>query len=270
MSKIERVMKSSTILRARKLQGMLYRRICRVLPVQVNIIGKMDVFLDSKYAISHFAEIFASRTYYPALELFRRPPHSVLDLGAHEGFFTLMVESHMRQRFPSATVHYELYEANPHLIKKTERNIRLVGLDDRTNIYNGAIGKKAGTVEFSICENLGFSGVAPINRVVKTIRTSYLDVEASLLKRNLRTPELIKIDVEGSEIDFFENYPEFLRNSCVIAVEFHRHAATYEKWRELVRAAGLTLHETTAETGLTVNEVLVNEENLRRHNAEFR
>jgi FkbM family methyltransferase len=260
-------MKTSTLIRTRKFQGKVYRRICRVLPVQVNIIGKMDIFLDSKYAISHFAEIFASRTYYPALELLKHPPRCVLDLGAHEGFFTLMVESHMRQRFPSARVQYELYEANPKLIKKAKRNIRMAGLEECTNIHNGAIGKRSGTIEFNICENLGFSSITPINGVVKTIKTEYLDVEANLLKSGQPTPELIKIDVEGSEIDFFENYPELLRSSCVIAVEFHRHAATHEKWRDLVKAAGLSLHEVTAETGLTINEILVNKDNLQLHNA---
>src|SRR5205814_9057940 len=98
------------IRKLRLFQGMVYRRLCRFLPTQMNIIGKMDVFLDSKYAISCFAEIFGSRTYYPAVDLLKVPPNNVLDLGAHEGLFCLFVEANMRQRFSKSATHYTLYE----------------------------------------------------------------------------------------------------------------------------------------------------------------
>ncbi len=248
------------------LQGMLYRRLCRFFPVQMNIINKMNIFLDSKYAISHFAEIFASRAYYPALELFKRPPGSILDLGAHEGLFTLLVESHMRQRFPEAKVEYILYEANPRLIKKITRNLCFANLSDRIHVYHGAVGKRSGLADFAICKDLGFSSIFPINPARKWLQVPYLDIEKNIIADKLEAPQLIKVDIEGSEADFFRNYADFISQACVVVVECHRSVVSPTQWRQIASECGLELCEVTQETGLTFTEVLIHKQNLAMHN----
>lgn len=253
----------------RLLQGMIYRRICRVLPVQMNIINKMNIFLDSKYAIFHFAEIFASRTYYPGIELFKNPPRVVLDLGACEGLFTLLVESHMRQRFPGAKVKYSLYEANRQLIAKIKDNLRFAGLFDGLHIYCGAVGERSGEVDFKICRELHSSGVRPLDRAVRVVRVPYLDVEKNLSADRLPAPELIKIDIEGSEVDFFENYIDFISKTCVVMVEFHQAGTSLERWHTLVSKSNLELYEVTAQSGSTRCEIFVNYANLNRHNLRY-
>ncbi len=249
-------------------QGFLYRRLCRFFPVQMNIINKMNIFLDSKYSILHFAEIFASRAYYPALELFKRPLSSVLDLGAHEGLFTLLVESHMLQRFPDARVKYALYEANPRLIKKIARNLYFANLNARSHIYQGAVGKRLGSVDFAICRDLGFSSVFPINPAAKWLRVPYLDIEEKIIIDRFEIPQLIKVDIEGSEADFFKNYADFLSKTCVVVVECHRSVVSPTQWRQIVSASGLELYEVTQETGLTFTEILINKQNLAIYNQQ--
>ena len=250
----------------RLLQGMIYRRICRVLPVQMNIVNKMNIFLDSKYAIFHFAEIFASRTYYPAIELFKNPPRGVLDLGACEGLFTLLVESHMRQRFHAAKVKYSLYEANRQLITKIKDNLRFAGLFDGVHIYCGAVGERSGEVDFKICRELHCSGIRPSGQVVRVLRAPYLDVEKNLSAGRLPVPELIKIDIEGSEVDFFENYIDFISKTCVVVVEFHQAGTSLDRWHAIVSKSNLQLYEVTAQSGPTRCEIFVNYANLNRHN----
>ena len=253
--------------KVRLLQGMIYRRICRIFPAQMNIINKMNIFLDTKYAISHFAEIFASRTYYPGVELFKRPPRGVLDLGACEGFFTLLVESHMRQRFPGAKVEYSLYEANRQLIAKIKDNLRFAGLFDGVHIYCGAVGERSGEADFKICRELHCSGVRPSGRVIGAAKVPYLDVEKNLLADKLSMPELIKVDIEGSEVDFFEHYVDFISKACVVMVEFHQADTSLETWHAMVSKSNLRLHEVTAQSGPTRCEILVNYDNLDRHNS---
>lgn len=252
----------------RLLQGMLYRRICRFFPVQMNIIEKMNIFLDSKYAITHFAEIFGSRTYYPAIELFKHPPRNVLDLGAHEGLFTLLVESHMRQRFPGVKVEYTLYEANPRLMGKIKRNLYFAGLHEGIHIYCGLVGKRSGTDDFGIINrNISCSSVKHLDGVTRYLRIPYLDIEKNLMADGLDTPELIKVDIEGSEVDLFENYVNLLSKTCVVVVEFHQLNVTLDKWRDIVSKTGLQLYEVTAQSGLTRTEILINHSNLNKHNS---
>lgn len=247
-------------------QGFLYRRLCRFIPVQMNIVGRMNIFLDSKYSVSHFAEIFASRTYYPAIELFKVAPRLVLDLGAHEGLFSLLVESNMRQRFPEVQTRYILYEANHRLIYRIQRNLGVGGMLDRSIIHLGAVGKRAGTARFAVCKNSGFSGMYPVAPVLRWEEIEYLDLGRELFEQGAGFPELVKIDIEGSEVDLFANYADLLRRTCVIAVEYHRHAISTEGWAELIKRAGLELLETTGQTGMTVNQVLINRERLDSFN----
>ncbi len=251
----------------RLLQGMLYRRICRFLPAQMNIVTKMNIFLDSKYAIAHFAELFASRSYYPAIELFKQPPRSVLDLGAAEGLFTLLVESHMRQRFPGVKLEYTLYEANPQWMGKIKRNLCFADLHEGVHIYCGAVGKRSGMVDFGICRELDCSSVRPFGHVVKYVQIPYVDIEKNLLADGLDTPELIKVDIEGSEVDFFENYVNLLSKTCVVVVEFHEINVTLDKWQDIISKTGLQLYAVNAQSGPTRSEIPINDSNLSIHNS---
>ncbi len=253
--------------RLRLFQGMLYRRLCRFLPVQMNILNKYNIFLDSKYAITLFAEVFASRAYYPAVELFKESPRVVLDLGAFGGFFTLLVEWNRVQRFPDAKIDYCLYEANPKLIKVIKRNMQMVKLKDNVHIYCGAVGKRSGLVDFAICKNLGFSSVLPVSNVTRRIHTSYIDIVKNLEKDKLGMPELIKIDIEGSELDLFKNYQDLFSKTCVVAAEFHGDAASCEDWQNLVVQTGLQLYEITEKADRSCNLIFFNKQNLERHNS---
>jgi len=252
----------------RLFQGMVYRRLCHFLPAQMNIVGKMNVFLDSKYSLLHFGEVFASRTYYPAIELFKAPPKSVLDLGAHQGFFTLLVESHMRQRFAGAKAEYTLYEANPRMIKEIQNNLAFAGMrKDQARIYCGAVGKRSGKADFKICKYLDCSGISPVFDVVKRIWAPYLDIEENLEKDGIAAPQLIKIDIEGSEVDLFENYERLFSKTCVVVAEFHEFNTFLEKWHSMVEMRGLQLYELTQDSGLSRVEIFINRSNLEAYNA---
>jgi len=232
----------------------------------MNIANKMNIFLDSKYAIAHFSEIFASRAYYPGLELFKSPPQGVLDLGACEGLFTLLVESHMRQRFPGGKVKYALYEANPGLLGKIKRNLYLAGLHEGVKIHCGAVGRRLGDADFAICKELHCSSVKPFGSVIRYLRVPYLDIENNLLADGWGAPELIKVDIEGSEVDFFENYAALLLKACVVIVEFHQLDVSLDNWHAIVSKTGLEPYEVTAQSGPTRTEIFVNRSNLAKHN----
>jgi|GEM_PF-1487890 len=250
----------------RLVQGSLYRRLCPFFPVQMIIAGKISLFLDNKYAIAHFSEIFASRAYYPAIELFKKPPKVVLDLGACQGFFTLLVETNRIQRFPDAKIDYVLYEANPKMIKTIKRNVILTDIKDNIHVYCGVVGKRSGDVNFSVCKKLDCSSITPFYAVRKHIKTSYMDIMQNLAEDKLGMPELIKIDIEGSENDLFENYQELLSKACVVVLEYHSYPVGYKEWQELIGKIGLEIYEITEKIGTALNIVLLNKNNLDRHN----
>lgn len=253
----------------RRLQGIVSRRLLRLFPLQVNLAGSMPIYLTSKYSLWSFTEVFATRTYYPALELFRRPPCCVMDLGAHEGMFTLLVESHIRQRYPDAGTgpSYVLYEANPKLVRRIRYNLTVAGLSKRSFVRRGAVGKRSGRVVFNVSENLGKSSAMPLSSGVKErIELCYCDLEQDLALIGLGWPELIKVDIEGAEGDLLSSYSDVFANTCVVAVEQHREYVKDARWRELCSAVGLQLIEVTGAGEWGVNQVLVNPTNLARYN----
>jgi len=143
----------------------------------------------------------------------------IIDCGSHIGVSVL----YFKKIFPRASI--VAFEANPSTFKLLKKNItqnklRLVDL------YNNAIGKKKGEVDFYVGNtkkgtwNWGDSAVKNDwydPELYKTIRVPSVKLSRFINKQ----VDLLKIDIEGSELLVLEEIEPKLRFVNQIYIEFH-------------------------------------------------
>lgn len=130
----------------------------------------------------------------------------VLECGAHHGVTTVLFAKAVGNKGKIIA-----FEPNPFNIKVINRNIELNGLKN-VKVVNKAIGDKEGSARFSYFSNsslqMGRLGTYPID--ITTI-DCYLSEK----------PTMLKIDVEGYDVEALQGARKVLKSSPKIALEIH-------------------------------------------------
>ncbi|MEJ5083786.1 FkbM family methyltransferase [Ochrobactrum sp. MYb379] len=141
----------------------------------------------------------------------------VLDIGANVGNHTLYLAGVGRARVLA-------FEPNRHLADAIRRSVQLNSLEDAVTVHNIGLGKISGQAHFEkdIPENLG----------AQKLQVGDGDIEiASLDDQRIPSPvKIIKIDVEGMELDVLEGGRELiLRDRPFLYIE----SATEASYRQI-------------------------------------
>jgi FkbM family methyltransferase len=157
---------------------------------------------------------------------------SVIDLGMNKGDFARIMHDTYGSRVIGA-------EANPVLAAKLSGSNGIV-------CKNVAISDSNGNVKFSINEDSEASTIVsdstPISDTV--IPVPSITLSKFLREAEVEQVDLLKIDVEGAELDIIETTdPDIFRRCTQITVEFHRflypsHAPRIEKAIALMSGLG--------------------------------
>ena len=151
------------------------------------------------------------------------PAHPiVLDLGANKGDFSRLL--HKETSFSKCLC----VEANPSLVEHLKHNLEDI---ESCLVINAAISgdESSKTIEFQISDNPEASSInrklAETFGFIDTVSVSAITLN-QLIRQYLDSSEssisLMKLDVEGAEIDILQTVPEqLLRNIEQITVEFH-------------------------------------------------
>lgn len=157
-------------------------------------------------------------------------PHrpKVLDLGANVGAFSIFAT----KRWPGCTV--EAFEPVPELFALLKENTKHL---KEIHVNQLAVAKDATPRPFhlglnnngegSLYADINAQGDAP-NLVVDCVAAT-----------TLPQADIIKIDIEGAEWEFLDNYP-FLADAALIAIEYHRDGDK-EKLEEKLKPLGFVL-----------------------------
>ncbi|MEQ9371475.1 MAG: FkbM family methyltransferase [Coleofasciculus chthonoplastes F3-SA18-01] len=149
----------------------------------------------------------------------------VLDLGANRGSFSQA----MITRFGCQCV---AVEPNPKLFEKIEPHELL-------KKYNLAIAHFSGSVNFNVSEVSVSSSIVYRSKLhSKTITVSCKPLEEFVVELGWTGVDLIKMDIEGAEINVFHECSDsFLKSIGQITVEFHDHNGTVSKYevKELIK-----------------------------------
>lgn len=172
-------------------------------------------WFDAETAAS-FAEVFLDAEYAPALARSGLPARW-LDLGCYAGFFSMWVA---RRRMEAGLEPGKalLVDADDRRFPYIRQAIRINGLEERFKLLRGAVAGGSGKVVFAprayMASALAEEGDASASKV------SILSDDA--LCAGFPPPyDLVKLDVEGAEAEFFDAYPKVLAGARFVVAEWH-------------------------------------------------
>jgi len=126
------------------------------------------------------------------------------------------------------------FEANPDTFSVLVRNLTENGLADRSIPINCAVGAREGQVslEFGRPENLGTTRVSQSS--IGSVSVRMVSIDKELDRRGIDKVSLIKIDVEGAELDVLDGAAGTL-DACrpLLCIEVHTAAQLREVLRRV-------------------------------------
>jgi FkbM family methyltransferase len=143
----------------------------------------------------------------------------IIDCGSHIGISVL----YFKKLFPSSKI--IAFEANPFTFKILKKNVTQNKLKN-IDVFNNAVGKKKGEVNFYVGNNKkgtwNWGDSAVKNdwydpELYKTIRVPCIKLSRHITKK----VDLLKIDIEGSELSVLEEIEHKMRFVSQIYIEFH-------------------------------------------------
>lgn len=161
----------------------------------------------------------------------------VLDLGANVGFFTFrVVDIILRHRLKNILPEITIVEGNPETFRMLERRIRAQRLPaGNFRTIQGLVGRH--------------SGSALIRKSALHVKSTILDVprgggievafvDLNSLMEDKSEIDLLKCDIEGSELLFVENYQDLLRRAKHAVFELHHAQCDTKKCVSILESLG--------------------------------
>jgi len=188
---------------------------------KLNLSSYMDYLI--------FKEIFIDKIYDNYIKYSLNPnmdnnsPKRIFDIGGNLGFFTIRCCEIWNQIQTDVQLHFIIYEPSENCMKRLEKNLQ--GFDSKIfsfDIRNKLIGKKDGWDWFIEDKehHLGQCVSKKIDRSGQRYsrRIAYDNITADL---QLSKIDLLKCDIEGSEVEFLQNYSSSLDTVKSIIIETH-------------------------------------------------
>jgi FkbM family methyltransferase len=193
-----------------------------------------------------YNEVFVNQEYTQSLLdlLTEEQPHlEVLDLGANAGYFSLLLADLFLQRNRRGTLHLLLVEGSPDLSQELHERVRIADERVTVEIVSGLVGKVNGSGLFNYAreDNTNFVGTDSTSDVWRAQRGQAVIPYANLnvLAEGRGRIDLIKCDIEGSEFSFINAYPELLRRTRRLVIEFHAPFGNISEAIETLAGYGL-------------------------------
>lgn len=175
-----------------------------------------------------------------------QPGNVVFDIGAHVGYFTLLAA---RLVGPEGFVH--AFEPHPQNVEFIERHIHLNKLEN-VGLHPIAVSKQSGNAYFGDGVSSSTGHLSPGGDL--EVKTSSLD--DLLGSDTVKPPQLIKIDVEGGEVDVLTGGIETLKQVRP-TIFFATHGADqHQSCIDLLDSLAYTLQPVNAEQVEYATEIL--------------
>ena len=161
----------------------------------------------------------------------------IFDLGANCGFFTFLAHDF----FPQAEIHS--FEPQRSLVSKFQRTLDRNKLKSEITVNQCAVGKASGEMEFF--ENRSPISASLIKEKVssRTIRKKYkvrvTDLDSYAKENSISMVDILKIDVEGSEMEVVAGGKKVLDQAKVVFVEVHPPFCNAEEIEFALKKHGL-------------------------------
>jgi FkbM family methyltransferase len=189
---------------------------------------------DSPFYI--FNEIFVEECYTGSNFYRPQTSHTVLDLGANIGFFAI----YLQWRARGIRVH--CFEPAEQTRSRLERNIRINGLDKYVVVYPLAVLDRPGVAYLKQARKTGVRSLFE-NRHSRGAgeEVQCISLHQALDHCGVGRVDLLKVDVEGAEIEVFEGACGHIWDRIErVALEFHdvHRAGCRDRVTQVLRANG--------------------------------
>ena len=210
-------------------------------PLEMRTASGLTVRLRNRSELAVYRNIFVERV-YPfdtfAREIGANPAPVVLDVGANNGQFAAAVFDY----WPQAHVHS--FEPQTHLVPRIREFAAMNGLQDQLTVNWCAIGASAGEADFYQNRSPISASLLREKAARRSIRRVYkvpvktLDDYAQA--QGLRQVDILKLDVEGVELDAMRGARQVLAGVRLIFLEVHPPFSTFSQAAALLKSSGLT------------------------------
>jgi len=235
-------------LKARKFLGQLLRSaVCKVVTLDLSrpydVMGH-HMYLDPR---SESARDIAFGTYeHDTVQIFQKlvkPGMTVIDVGAHVGFYTLLAA-----RLVGTNGRVYAFEPNPEVYNILVRNIQINGYREIVRAVPKGVSNEKRTVSLYVSrersDEASFYSQESADNTCIEVETVSLD--EFFADEGWPKVDLVKIDVEGAEVEVLEGMRELTRRSkdLKLIVEFNpknqiRACGSHTKLFETMVALGL-------------------------------
>ena len=134
------------------------------------------------------------------------PSLTIYDIGANIGLYSVLTAKQLDRGKVIC------FEPAPVSFETTKKHLEINGASDKCHVIQAAVSKESGgVIRFSILEDA--QGTNPMNRIAKKEETSTVDVPVMCLDQILKEygePDLIKMDIEGAEVDALRGASDLL------------------------------------------------------------
>ncbi len=199
-------------------------------------VGKYNIWLNEENPINSlktFLEIFKERDHTKLPNFPSKNDSIIIDLGANEGFYTLKI----KEILPRSKI--IAVEPNPTAFKILRKNIEANKLKN-IEILKRAVTSKTGKIVYEIVKGrTTVSATKVYEKYRKKYELKRIFVDSIILEKlckdfGINKIDLLKIDVEGSELDILKSSKNILSNVEKVVVEYHKAQKTEKPVIELM------------------------------------
>jgi hypothetical protein len=175
------------------------------------VFGK-KIIMDGK-TFGYAGEIYIRKCYFPTRDFRINSDMTVVDLGAANGVFTVLAALSAKQVIA--------VEINKKSVEEIKKNAGLNHCLNKVITVWGAVGYKTGMSMEGMDSNV-----------------PKLEFEEILEKYKLKTVDLLKVDIEGSEFDLFRRNSDWLSKVKLITMEVHPECGNPEEIKNILKYSG--------------------------------
>jgi FkbM family methyltransferase len=206
-------------------------------------LGEFNIWVNDEgqlKSLQTYSEIFKDKDHTAVPNFPSKKDEVIIDLGANEGFYTLKAN----EKSPNSKI--ISVEPNPYAFQILKKNVSSNKLKNVT-LLNKAVTSKNARIIFEIVKGRTTVGSTKVyekyrdKEKLRKIKIDSITLEKLCRKYNIRSIDLLKIDVEGSEFDILKSSKNILPKIKKIVVEYHNAQKTKEKVKRILSKNGFKM-----------------------------
>lgn len=177
-----------------------------------------------------------------------QPGMTVFDIGANVGFYSLLAS-----RLVGVGGHVDAFEPLPRNIDLLKRHLSINRVENAT-VWPNAVADTHGCSDFVVAQSPSMGHIGGDGDQVISVEMISLDEVAD--EGRLRSPDVIKCDIEGAEVEFLTGAKELLKRAMPIIFLATHGPDMHSKSCELLWSFGYELEPLDADTIRDASELL--------------